>query len=338
MDLQYRMIDSEELDFSLFKHFIRRQTVNLCWRRENGTMGLEGFGPWTIRPDPFIDDWSPEDYLFLVSCLQNTLKTGGALFGAFADGQLKGFVSVESKRFGPETEYLDLSSLHVSSDFRRRGAGRKLFMLAADWAKSKGAEKLYISSHSADETQRFYRSLGCVDAVYTDPHHAETEPYDCQLEFLLTGPGQVKLCWGESEDIDNWMELVRSVSWTFPGLETEETICEHRDTVLKFMKKKQAVCVKERSKIVGVLLFSRAHNMICCLAVSPDYRRRGIAAMLLKEALSHLDKTQDITVSTFREDDPKGAAPRALYRKFGFCPAKLTEEFGYPNQVFVLHG
>ncbi len=337
MDFQYRAIALKEVTPSLFAHFIRYQPVNLCWRRGNGSKGLAGNGPWTIRPDPFIDDWSPEEYRFLVSCLQNTLQTGGALFGAFADGQLKGFASVEPEPFGPEKAYLDLSSLHVSSDFRRQGAGKRLFQMAADWAKSRGAKKLYISSHSADETQRFYRSLGCVDAVYIDPHHAETEPYDCQLEFPLTEPEKGTLCWGEPEDIDRWMELVRSVSWNFPGLETDASICEHQCTVLKFMNKRQALCVKDGQKIVGVLLFSRARSMICCLAVSPDYRKRGIGSMLLREALTHLDQTKDVTVSTFRKDDPKGTAPRALYRKFGFRPAQLTVEFDYPNQIFVLH-
>ena len=78
--------------------------------------------------------------------------------------------------------------------------------------------------------------------------------------------------------------------------------------------------------------------MICCLAVSPDQRRKGIASRLLEKALDELDRNRDITVSTFREGDEKGIAPRALYRKYGFREAELTEEFGYPNQVFVLKG
>lgn len=41
--------------------------------------------------------------------------------------------------------------------------------------------------------------------------------------------------------------------------------------------------------------------------------------------------------ATFRENDDKGIAPRALYSKFGFQEGELTEEFGYPNQVFVLY-
>lgn len=40
---------------------------------------------------------------------------------------------------------------------------------------------------------------------------------------------------GESSCIDSWMQLVRKVSWNFPGLETEEYIKEHEQTVLKFI-------------------------------------------------------------------------------------------------------
>lgn len=142
--------------------------------------------------------------------------------------------------------------------------------------------------------------------------------------------------YGSKCDIVKWMELVRRVSWNFPGLETEEGISDHEATVLKFMGKNQAICVKDGENIAGVMLFSRGHNMICCLAVNPDYRRRGVASLLMDEALSQLDRTLDITVSTFREDDPKGVAPRALYKKYGFVEGELTIEFDYPNQVFIL--
>lgn len=142
--------------------------------------------------------------------------------------------------------------------------------------------------------------------------------------------------YGKEADINSWMELVKGVSRNFPGLETQEKIDEHRNTVLKFMKQNRGLCVKDDDKVVGVLLFSVKHNMICCLAVSPDYRRQGIASVLIAEALNNLDMTKDITVSTFRADDEKGTAPRALYKKFGFVEGELIEEFGYPNQKFIL--
>lgn len=142
---------------------------------------------------------------------------------------------------------------------------------------------------------------------------------------------------GKNTDIDNWMKLVKEISWNFPGLETKEKINEHRETVLRFISKEQALCVKADTEVIGVLLFSKKHNMICCLGVSPKYRRCGIASILLSKALEQLDRTKDITVSTFREEDKKGIAPRALYKKFGFVEDKLVEEFGYPNQKFILH-
>lgn len=143
--------------------------------------------------------------------------------------------------------------------------------------------------------------------------------------------------YGISRDIDSWMTLVKEVSWNFPGLETQEALDEHKATVLQFMSKRQAICVKEENKIAGVMLFSRGHNMICCLAVSPDYRRRGVASMLMEEALRNLDRTREISVSTFRVDDEKGSAPRAFYEKYGFVEGALMEEMNYPSQEYVLY-
>ena len=123
---------------------------------------------------------------------------------------------------------------------------------------------------------------------------------------------------GIEEDIESWMKLVKNVRWNFPGLETEQALEEYKNTVIKFMGQKRAICVKKENEVIGVLLFSHKYNMICCLAVSPNYRNQGIASKLLLYALDKLDRTKIITVSTFREDDEKGIAPRALYKKYGF--------------------
>ena len=98
--------------------------------------------------------------------------------------------------------------------------------------------------------------------------------------------------YGTKEELSSWMKLVRSVRWNFPGLETEEALGEHENTVLHFMSKRRALCVKEKNTVVGVLLFSEKHNMICCLAVAPDFRRRGIASALLSKAIERLDRTR----------------------------------------------
>lgn len=139
----------------------------------------------------------------------------------------------------------------------------------------------------------------------------------------------MQLFYGVPEDIENWMSLVTQVLWNFPGLETQEKLNEHRATVLKFMDKRQAICIKDENEIAGVMLFSRGHNMICYLAVSPEYRRRGVASILMDEVLTNLDRTKEISVSTFRADDEKGTAPRALYEKYHFSPDDDYPEFKY---------
>ena len=78
---------------------------------------------------------------------------------------------------------------------------------------------------------------------------------------------------GTVQDIESWMELVQQVRWNFHGLETELALEDHRKTVLRFMGENRALCVKNEEKVIGVLLFSKKHNMICCLAVAPEYRK-----------------------------------------------------------------
>ena len=173
----YRSLKEEEICRELFAGFIRRQVVTKCWRREKGE--------WVIRDDPFVDDWTEEEYRILVKCLKNTANTGGFVFAAFCDGTLKGFTSVESALFGGEQGYLDLSCIHVSEDARGKGIGKALFLAAKDWARAHGGRKLYISAHSAVESQAFYKAMGCVEAEKYHQGHVEAEPYDCQLECEL---------------------------------------------------------------------------------------------------------------------------------------------------------
>lgn len=172
-----RALSADELNRELFAGFIRRQEVTMCRRR----IGLS----WRMVHCPFVDDWTEEQLLHQIHRLQTVLHGGGAVFGAFADGVLKGFSAVEGKPLGPQDSYRDLLSLHVSADWRGHGLGRMLFEQAAQWARQNGAGKLYISAHSAQETQAFYAAMGCVDTLWPSPEHVALEPFDCQLEYTL---------------------------------------------------------------------------------------------------------------------------------------------------------
>jgi GNAT superfamily N-acetyltransferase len=175
--MDYRELNASEIDRSLFKDFQRHQVVTKCWRKTGGK--------WHIEDIPFIDDWSEEDYVELIVNLKNIIITNGVVFGAFSNKLLKGFASVESSLLGTSKEYLDLSNIHVSEDMRGKGIGTELFRLAKTWAKEHGAKKLYISAHSAVESQAFYHAMGCIEAREYNRILVEKEPCDCQLEYKL---------------------------------------------------------------------------------------------------------------------------------------------------------
>ncbi len=159
------------------------------------------------------------------------------------------------------------------------------------------------------------------------------KPADVQMEYDLRCPLVIRF--GTPEDLPQWMALVRRVAWNFPGLETEEALAEHADTVAEFIAKGNAICAVEADHIVGVLLFSRRLNQLCCMAVSPEARRRGVAQGMFNLMLTIADSTRDIVVTTFRESDPMGVAARAFYGKQGFVPDALVIENGYPCQRFI---
>ncbi len=174
---EIRPLCEKEICRALFLPFSRRQEVTRSLRKAGGE--------WLAAETPFIDDWDEKDYVFLVECLRRTVRTGGIVFGAFIGGALKWFASVEAKPFGRAGDYRELTSIHVSEELRGLGVGRELFARAKDWAKAQGAEKLYISSHPAAETQAFYAAMGCVDAREIDKAHARREPFDRPLECRL---------------------------------------------------------------------------------------------------------------------------------------------------------
>ena len=140
------------------------------------------------------------------------------------------------------------------------------------------------------------------------------------------------ICPAKEGDAPQWLALAASLSGSFPGLE----MTDYSHTLMKNIRRQTALCAKTADdRLIGILLFSPARHTLSCMAVHPDWRRRGIASALIREMLRRMPPG-DITVTTFREGDPKGEAPRALYHSFGFLPDALCTEFGYPLQRFLL--
>lgn len=324
MEIRIERLTAENFRPDSLDGFIRHQEVRECWRCEAGE--------WRLVPVAFTEEWDAARLRGEAVELLAASDAGNAVFAAFADREVVGFACL-GQRLGSRSQYIELTIYQVSAPWRGQGIGRRLFDVVCMAAREQGAEKLYISAHSSKESQAAYRALGCTLAQEVDPTRAAAEPFDVQMEYDLHRP--LTFRFGQRDDLPRWMRLVRRVAWNFPGLETEAALAEHEATVTKFIGRGNAICAVDGGRIVGVLLFSRRLNMLCCMAVAPEHRRRGAAQGMFDLMLTIADPARDMTVTTFREGDPKGHAPRAFYRKQGFLPAELVVENGYPCQRFI---
>lgn len=155
-DIAYAPLTADNFNVFSLDKFIRRQHVRQCWRRVDGAL--------VLRPVEYIEDWTLEE---------RRSTAAEVLAGA---------------RLGSRGQYADLALFYVSEPFRGQGIGGRLFRMACAAARELGAEKLYISAHSAAEVMAAYWALGCVEAEEPDPRHAAEEPCDVQLEKRLKRP------------------------------------------------------------------------------------------------------------------------------------------------------
>ncbi|MDL2287037.1 GNAT family N-acetyltransferase [Eubacteriales bacterium OttesenSCG-928-G02] len=178
MNISYRQLNKEDIHPEILKDFNRYQEVNKCWRKQNGE--------WVLVDNHFIDDWDEAKKKELaIVYLPGTIERGGTVFGAYDGEKLIGFFALAGNFIGSQKQYLRLISLQVSHEYRHKGIGKKLFSLCVDAAIKYEAEKLYISAHSSQESQAFYRAMRCVDTEEIIPELFEAEPFDVHMEFVL---------------------------------------------------------------------------------------------------------------------------------------------------------
>ena len=138
--------------------------------------------------------WPPGEAEKYTPILEACHDRGGWFHGLF-DGQKPiGAAVLEAQFIGKGNDRLQLKFLHVSSDYRGRGLGKQLFLLAAGEAHRRGARALYISATPSQHTIDFYLRLGCRLAAEPDPELFELEPEDLHLEYDLGlggGPREV---------------------------------------------------------------------------------------------------------------------------------------------------
>ncbi|NSW53726.1 MAG: GNAT family N-acetyltransferase [Anaerolineae bacterium] len=174
-----RLLKREELHSDLLARFDRYQETVRAW--------IPGDSSAALKDTFFVDAWDDAKKRQVVAYLQECLSQGGLVAAVFAENVLKGFSCVEGKAFGSNGQYRELTYLHISRELRGHGLGRRLFGLTCSAARAIGAEKLYMGAHPSQESQAFYRAMGCIPAKEINPEILAREPLDIQLEFDLTG-------------------------------------------------------------------------------------------------------------------------------------------------------
>lgn len=139
-------------------------------------------------------------------------------------------------------------------------------------------------------------------------------------------------CPARPEDIPRWMDLLETVREDFPGLDRDA----HRRILADRASRGEAWVIHNGRELAAAMVFSHERTELEFLAVRPDFRRRGLAGRLVETMAAGFPVGTVVTVTTFREDDPRGAAARGFYRRLGFDPGALVTLFGYPCQTLTL--
>jgi predicted N-acetyltransferase YhbS len=153
----------------------RSEVIDHIYYYENGEL--------VLKPEHYdMHGWPPGEAEHYTPILLDCFDRGGWFYGFFDDNQLIGVAILESKFIGALKDQLQLKFLHVSQAYRGQGFGKRLFELACEKAREKGAQRLYISATPSEHTVSFYRSLGCTVTEELDPELFELEPEDIHLE------------------------------------------------------------------------------------------------------------------------------------------------------------
>lgn len=147
--------------------FDRKQSVNKVYRKIANE--------YVLVECKYIEDWDLNQKRFIAKRISSSEYIS---YIALDNDKVIGFISLLKSLNGP---YMILDMLHVSSDFREQGIGKKLFEIGIEEAKKVGAKALYISACSSEETIAFYKKMGCILTNNPIKEIVEKEPFDLQM-------------------------------------------------------------------------------------------------------------------------------------------------------------
>jgi RimJ/RimL family protein N-acetyltransferase len=135
-----------------------------------------------------------------------------------------------------------------------------------------------------------------------------------------------------ASDVGSWVALAVSMEEYYPGLDPES----HARIVEKCAASGEALVAEWDGAFAGGLLFSRKRRELSFLMVAPWARRHGLGRALVARMRSAFPGGETISVTTYRADDPLGAAAGPFYASQGFVPGADVVAHGHPERTMVL--
>ena len=300
--ISYFKIDDGNFGEHSLNRFDFCQKVEKCWRKKDGRYILTAVN--------YTDDRNLSERKQTALKILKRVNSGSVAVAAESEGDIIGFALIDTRLFGSERQYADLSEFYISAPFRRLGIGRKLFDRVCRAAKTSGAKKLYISAHSAKESIAAYKSYGCVLAAEPDGKHIMQEPCDLQLEYDLSP----RIYKAVNKDDYKSLLLLADEQWSMV-----ERYLDNSDTfIIEDCGVKGEITVTDVGN--GILEIKN-------LAVYPQFKRLGYGKKLI-DFISEKYKDAFSILQAGTGDSPLTVP---FYEKCGFTRARVVKHFFTEN-------
>jgi predicted N-acetyltransferase YhbS/uncharacterized protein YdhG (YjbR/CyaY superfamily) len=320
--IQYKHLSLNEIRSDMLDSFVRKQEVFKCYRVIDGVEML--------IDNPFVEDWSIEQNRKIVSeNFTRAIETGGCVIAALDGERVIGFASFFGELIGSEKQYVNLDMLHISREYRRRGIGKELWRRISAEARSCGYKKFYISAHSSEESQAFYRAVGCVSAAEIIPELFEAEPFDVHMEYGLHNKlgNRVTLRLEKKSDYETVEQITYRAFCNAPPTGADD------DGMEALLARKLRTCTafvpeldyiaELNGTIIGNIMYTRSKIVgdnnewetltFGPVSVLPQYQRDGVGSALIQKTLEVARELGYRAVLIFGHE--------SYYPRFGFKPA-----------------
>ena len=189
------------------------------------------------------------------------------------------------------------------------------------------------------ESQQSFSSA--FKAMYKSPpaeYREKQSFYPLQLRFALHRETtaavftmqDIRLA--EKKDIADWMSLMRLVIDGYPAMDEDDYLAKLQESI----DEKRALVLRDGTILAGAMAFTYSPGSIEFLGIHPQYRNRGLQKLFLDALLEIYLPGQEISTTTYREQDKADTGHRDMLLQLGFAERELLTEFGYPTQRLVL--